>query len=424
MEIPLRPDYFSVDEKKLHELSNMERKKYLQKIKILKYIYENEAASVSEIFTAVGISSPTCLILLNELISDGVLEKKGKGESMGGRKPDSYVLKDGTFYIVSIEMEKFRTRAAILDNNNNYITSIHTSLKAISKDQSAIPDLKAFVDKLINAAQIDKSKLVGVGISMPGLVDAERGTNYTYLRSDDKEKTLQEVLVGELGYPVFLQNDVKCAAIAESKHGLAKGISDALVVLMDWGVGLGIIMDGKMRKGSRGFSGEIGHIPLIDEGVLCYCGKKGCLETVASGIALAGMAKEGIKSGQHSLLNELSDHEIDKIEPHLVIDAANRGDQYAISILSVVGSNLGKGIATLVQLFNPEVIILGGKMAEAKQYITIPITQAINTYSMTEIRENTKIITSELGQDSCILGMASVVINNILERQVKFGETQ
>ena len=423
MEIPLRPDYFSVDEKKLHELSNMERKKYLQKIKILKYIYENEAASVSEIFTAVGISSPTCLILLNELISDDVLEKKGKGESMGGRKPDSYVLKDGTFYIVSIEMEKFRTRAAILDNNNNYITSIHTSLKAISKDQSAIPDLKAFVDKLINAAQIDKSKIVGVGISMPGLVDAERGTNYTYLRSDDKEKTLQEVLMGELGYPVFLQNDVKSAAIAESKHGLAKGISDALVVLMDWGVGLGIIMDGKMRKGSRGFSGEIGHIPLIDEGVLCYCGKKGCLETVASGIALAGMAKEGIKSGQHSLLNELSDHEIDKIEPHLVIDAANRGDQYAISILSVVGSNLGKGIATLVQLFNPEVIILGGKMAEAKQYITIPITQAINTYSMTEIRENTKIITSELGQDSCILGMASVVINNILERQVRFGET-
>ena len=193
-------------------------------------------------------------------------------------------------------------------------------------------------------------------------------------------------------------------------------------MLMDWGVGLGIIMDGKMRKGSRGFSGEIGHIPLIDEGALCYCGKKGCLETVASGIALARMAKEGIKSGQHSLLNELSDHEIDKIEPHLVIDAANRGDQYAISILSIVGSNLGKGIATLVQLFNPEVIILGGKMAEAKQYITIPIIQSINTYSMTEIRENTQIVTSELGQDSCILGVASMVINNIFERQIRFAE--
>lgn len=424
MEITLRPDYFSVDEKRLHELSNMERKKYLQKIKILKYVYENEATTVSEIFTAVGISSPTCLILLNELIAEHVLEKRGKGESMGGRKPDFYVLKDAIFYIVSIDMEKFRTRAAILDNNNNYITTIHILPKGISKDESAIADLHLFINGMITSSKIDKTKLVGIGISMPGLVDAERGTNYTYLKSDDKEKTLQEYLEAKFDYPVFLQNDVKCAAIAESKHGLARGISDALVVLMDWGVGLGIIMDGKMRKGSRGFSGEIGHIPLMDEGALCYCGKKGCLETVASGIALARMAKEGIKSGQHSLLNELSDHEIDKIEPHLVIDAANRGDQYAISILSIVGSNLGKGIATLVQLFNPEVIILGGKMAEAKQYITIPIIQAINTYSMTEIRENTTIVTSELGQDSCILGMASIVINNILERQVRFGEAQ
>ena len=422
MEMTLRPDYFSANEKKLKKLSNVERKKYLQKIKILKYIYENEAATVSEIFTAVGISSPTCLILLNELIADDVLERKGKGESMGGRKPDFYVLKDATFYIVSIEVEKFRTRAAILDNNNNYITTIGTLIKGISKDQSAVPELLTFIDALITAAKIDKTKLVGIGISMPGLVNAEAGVNYTYLKSDDKEKTLQEVLEDKFGYPVFLQNDVKCAAIAESKHGLARGISDALVVLMDWGVGLGIIMDGKMRKGSRGFSGEIGHIPLIDEGALCYCGKKGCLETVASGIALARMAKEGIKSGQHSLLNELSDHEIDKIEPHLVIDAANRGDQYAISILSIVGSNLGKGIATLVQLFNPEVIILGGKMAEAKQYITIPIIQSINTYSMTEIRENTQIVTSELGQDSCILGVASMVINNIFERQIRFAE--
>ncbi|MCZ4222182.1 ROK family protein [Pedobacter rhodius] len=418
----LRPNYFSVDEERLRQLSNLERKKYLQKIKILKYIYQNEVATLSEIFNAVGISSPTCLILLHELIADNVLEKNGKGESIGGRKPDIYLLKDATFYIVSIDMEKFRTRAVILDNNNNFITTIHTLGKGISKDESTLTDLYTFINELITSSQIDKSRLVGIGISMPGLVDAEGGTNYTYLQPKHKEKTLQQVLEEAFGYPVFLQNDVKCAAIAESKYGLAKGISDALVVLMDWGVGLGIIMDGKMRKGSRGFSGEVGHIPLMDEGALCYCGKKGCLETVASGVALARMAKEGIKSGQHSLLNELSDYEVEKIEPHLVIDAANRGDQYAISILSVVGNNLGKGIATLVQLFNPELIILGGKMAEAKQYITIPIIQAINTYSMTEIRENTRIDTSALGQDSCILGVASMVINSIIERQVKLAE--
>jgi predicted NBD/HSP70 family sugar kinase len=188
---------------------------------------------------------------------------------------------------------------------------------------------------------------------------------------------------------------------------------------MDWGIGLGIIMDGKLQSGMSGFAGEIGHIPFVKDGELCHCGKRGCLETVASGIALARMAKEGIKSGQTSLLNTLSEEEIDQIEPHIVIDAANKGDQYAINILSQVGENLGKAVATLIQLFNPEIIILGGKIAEAKQYITIPMRHAINTYCMTRIRENTKILPSTLGNSAGILGSASIVIENTFERQIE-----
>jgi N-acetylglucosamine repressor len=414
--------FLLLDEEKINRLSNMERKKYLQKARLLKYVYEYGSATMAEIFTAIGLSSPTCQILINELLADDVLEKKGKGESIGGRKPDIYQIKDGMFYVVSLDMERFKTRIAIFDNNNNNITGVTVLPIGITKDRSSIDDLYPFIQDLIGSSLIRKDRLLGIGICMPGLIDAEAGTSSTYLRTDDDSKSLQDVLTHKFGYPVFLQNDVKCAAIAESRYGLAKGVSDALVVLMDWGIGLGIIMDGKMRKGSKGYSGEIGHIPFIDSGTLCYCGKKGCLETVASGIALARMAKEGIKSGQHSLLNELSDYEIDKIEPHVVIDAANRGDQYAISILSVVGSNLGKGIATLIQLFNPEVIILGGKIAEAKQYITIPIIQSINTYSMTEIRGDTRIVSSRLGENTGILGMVSIVIDNILEQQIKFVE--
>src|SRR3546814_3339318 len=113
--------------------------------------------------------------------------------------------------------------------------------------------------------------------------------------------------------PVFIINDVKSAAIAELKFGLAKGRNDVLVILMDWGIGSGIIMDGQLRNGAAGFSGEMGHMPFVEDGILCYCGKKGCLETVASGIALAKMAKEGIQSGEDSFLNSLSDRDIEKI---------------------------------------------------------------------------------------------------------------
>jgi N-acetylglucosamine repressor len=186
-----------------------------------------------------------------------------------------------------------------------------------------------------------------------------------------------------------------------------------LVITMDWGIGIGMIMDGKLRTGTSGFAGEFGHIPMVEDGVLCYCGKRGCLETVASGNALVRLAIAGIQSGQSTQLHHFSGQETDWIEPKVIIEAAHQGDQYAINILSEVGLNLGKGIAVLIQLFNPELIILGGKMAAAKQYITIPIQQSINTYCMTQLREKTSVAMSTLGPNAGILGAVATVMENI-----------
>ncbi|MHB1178172.1 MAG: ROK family protein, partial [Daejeonella sp.] len=289
----------------------------------------------------------------------------------------------------------------------------------ITKDKAAITQLYEFAEQVIRTSGINTKKLVGVGISMPGLVDKNAGENYTYLLSPDESKTLQHTLEEKFGKPVYIQNDVKTNALAECRFGLAAGKKDVLVLLMDWGIGLGIIMDGKLQSGMSGFAGEIGHIPFVNDGELCYCGKRGCLETVASGIALARLAKQGIQSGESSLLNNLSEEEIEQIEPHIVIEAANKGDQYAINILSGIGHNLGKAVSTLIQLFNPELIILGGKIAEAKQYITIPIKHSINTYCMARLRENTEIVLSDLGIDAGLLGSASIVMENTFEKQIE-----
>ncbi|WP_266202713.1 ROK family protein [Pontibacter kalidii] len=315
-------------------------------------------------------------------------------------------------------MGQFRTKMAIFDNNNNDITGVQSFPIRISEDLAAVDQLQEHVAALVAGAGIDPEKLMGIGISMPGLVDSIEGNNFTYMRTNLKSESLQEILTRKLGKPVFIQNDVKSIALAEHRFGIAQGKKDVLVLSLDWGVGMAIIMNGKLCTGTTGFAGEIGHIPFENDGVLCYCGKRGCLETVASGIALANMAKEGIKSGQHSLLNELSDYEIDSIEPQLVVDAAKRGDQYAINILAKVGMNLGKGIATLIQLFNPELIILGGRMAEAKQYITTPIQQAIYTYSMAQLREKTEVAITNLGKDAGILGSVAVVMENIFQDQL------
>lgn len=398
----------------IDKLNNIERKKHLLKVKLIKHLYVNGTKTNSEICSDLKISSPTAMSLINELITEGLVEKRGRAKSDGGRKPDLYGLRDNSLYVLSIDMGRFKTKMAIFDNNNNNVTGIKSYSIEVSNDLSAADLLYEHASQLIRNSEIEVDKLLGVGISMPGLISSNEGNNYTYMLPQQESGSLKEILESKFEKPVYIQNDVKSAALAEHRFGLAQNRSDVLVLSLDWGIGLGIIMDGKLRSGFSGFSGEIGHIPLVNDGALCYCGKRGCLETVASGIALARMAKEGIQSGQNSLLNMLSDQEIDKIEPQVVIDAANKGDQYAINILSEIGINLGKGIAILIQLFNPELIILGGKIAEARQYITIPIMQSINTYCMTQLRENTGIRLSDLGQNAGIMGSVAVVMENIV----------
>ncbi len=403
------------------KLNNIEKKQYTQRIKIIKEMYVKGPTTNADICKDFNISSPTSMGLLNELMEEGIVEKQGQAKSEGGRKPDLYGLRDNSLFILSVAMGRFKTKMAIFDNNNNNLTGIKVFPIKISKDLSALDPLYERAEELIVSSGINRKKLMGIGINMPGLVNSREGNNYTYLLTDSKTESLQEMLSNKFNKPVYIQNDVKSAALAEYRFGLARGRKDVLVLSLDWGIGLGILMDGKLMVGTTGFAGEIGHIPLVNDGTLCYCGKLGCLETVASGIALARMAKEGIKSGQDSLLNELSEEEIDKIEPKLVIEAANRGDQYAINILSQVGINLGKGIAILIQLFNPELIILGGKIAEAKQYISTPIQQSINTYCMEQLREKTRIALSDLGENAGVLGSVAVVMENIFEDQIELG---
>ncbi|WP_129714848.1 ROK family protein [Pedobacter sp. SYP-B3415] len=396
-----------------------DRKKQLQKLRLAQFIFRNGPAALSELTLALNISMPTCQVLINELLAEGLLERKGKGTSIGGRRPELFALIDGSFYVMCFNLELFVTQIAVIDNNGT-VSAIELADVAISKDLSAIEQLYDLGFELLRKTGIDNKKVLGVGFSMPGLINWQTGNNQTYLATGN-ELSLQSYLEGRFGRPVFIQNDVKCSATAELNYGLARGVNDALVVLMDWGIGLGIVMDGKMRKGSHGFSGEIGHIPFAENGTLCYCGKRGCLETVASGIALTKFARQGIEAGQDSLLNELCDGDPEKIQPALIIQAANNGDQFAINLLSDIGHNLGKGIATLIQLFNPAVIILGGKMADAQHYITIPITQAIHTYSMTQISQTSSVMLSNLGPNAAILGIMNIVVEGLFEKEMAMG---
>lgn len=396
-------------------LNNVERRKYVQKLKIVKHLYVKGAKTNADICGRFQISAPTSTAMLSELIAEGLVEKQGRGKSIGGRKPELYGLRDKSLFVLSIHMEKYKARLAIFDNNNTPVTGVQTFPIEVTPDLQALDEVHAQALRLIEFSGIDPRKLIGVGINMPGLVASKEGNNHTYLRVPDGAESLQQELERRFGKPVYIQNDVKSATLAEYRFGLAHGLRDVLVLSMDWGVGLGMILDGKLRSGASGFAGEFGHIPLVEDGRLCHCGKRGCLETVASGSAIVRNAREGIRAGQNTLLQALSETEVAQLELEQVIQAAHDGDQFAINILAEVGVNLGKGIAILIQLFNPELIILGGDIAQAQPFVVPAIQQAITIYCMKQLRENTRIVVSELGRDAMILGSVATVMENVFE---------
>jgi predicted NBD/HSP70 family sugar kinase len=243
---------------------------------------------------------------------------------------------------------------------------------------------------------------------MPGFINSKLGINYSYLQSPN-DQSLRDYLESSLQLPVHLDNDSSIIALAESKFGLAKGRQDVMVVNIGWGIGLGIIVNGKLFRGYTGYAGEFSHIPISDKDLLCDCGKRGCLETEATLKVVAEKAISMIREGKISNM-ELKDSAEEMSQ--VVMAAANKGDQVAVELFTDIGYKIGKGIAILIHISNPELIILSGRGAEAGKILLAPIQQAINKYCIPRLAEYTEVKVSKLGQEAYVIGVASMVMEN------------
>jgi len=397
----------------MNDMNVVEQKNNSQKRKIIKHLFLHGAMTNTDLGKYVKLSTPKIIGLLNELKEEGLVEELGQGNSSGGRRPNLYGNKEDAFYIIGISINIYKVSVSIFNAKNQKVTNDQILEHTISHGTSIIDPIVEFTENVIRQNQIAREKILGIGIEMPGMVDSETGINKTYMVSD---KPVAQVFKEKFGMDVLIENDAKTRAFAELRFGLAHNRKNALVFHLDWGVGLGIIVNGKLYKGRDGFAGEFGHLPMVDNQMLCKCGKQGCLETVASGTAIARMAKEGITAGRSTFLEAIYDNEQGNNEIRNVVKAATMGDQYSISILANVGHWLGKGFAYLIQIFNPETIILGGRMAEASQFILPPIQQAIQIFCNPELGNEVEIKISELGGQAGIQGVAAMFLEHALDK--------
>lgn len=394
----------------------MSAKKLLIKRKIIKQIYFSTAISCSELSWRIKKSLPLTTRLVNELIHEGFVIETGYAPSTGGRRPIMYSLNADMLYIVSVAMDQFVARIAIMNLQNKTVSSVEKFELPLQKNPHALSILTERIDKFIKESGIPRNKIAGIGIGMPGFVDAKKGINYTFLKVSGTGIT--EFISEKIGLPAFIDNDSSLIALAELRFGSAVGKKNVMVINIGWGVGLGLVLNGELFRGHNGFAGEFSHIPLFANGKLCSCGKTGCLETETSLLVIIEKAKQGLNAGKLSMLkNSQLEHYEDANEA--IIAAVHEGDRFAIDLFSEAGYNIGRGVAILIHILNPELIILSGRGSTAGKIWEAPIQQALNEHCIPRLAVNSALEISKLGYAAELIGAAALVMENYEKEIIK-----
>lgn len=381
------------------------------KRKIIHYYIANGDATIAELCKEMNLSIPTVTKLIGELLDDGYILDFGKQETSGGRKPSIYGLNPTSGYFIGVDVLRDRLNIGALDFKGDKVRIEENIPYVLENTPVALEQLCLCLETFIGKLTVPREKVLAIGVNISGRVNPISGYSYSIFYF--QEKPLAQILEERLKLKVYIENDTRAMAYGEFMQGIVKGEKNLLFVNMSWGLGLGIIINGKVYYGKSGFSGELGHFCMFDNEVLCHCGKKGCLETEASGAALHRKIHEKHKEGSSTILAK----KIDKGDPinlAEIMDAIQKEDVLSIDILEEMGVNLGKGIAGLMNIFNPELVILGGTLFQTDEYLLLPIKSAIRKYSLNLVSQDTEFKLSKLKERGGIIGACLLARSKLL----------
>lgn len=266
------------------------------------------------------------------------------------------------------------------------------------------------ITKVVAKGNVDFSQIRGVGIASPGVLDTQKGVVITAFNLPSwKRVPLKEIIEKKLKLPVVIGHDAAMAALGEKHYGAGIKASNLVCVTIGTGVGIGIIIDGKLYERS---TGDLGHMIVDRNGPRCNCGDYGCLERLVGGPRIAAIAREKVKKGAHTLISKLSGNNADRIEAKTVFDAAKKGDKTALGIVEYVGEMLGIGITNVVVILNPELVVIGGMIAKAGDILFDRVKKAMAARAWFEGLEK-RIVPAKLGADAGIMGAACLVMEKL-----------
>ncbi len=390
-------------------LANRDLMRAMNRSTILNVIKTYGPIARVDVAHRTGLSPATVTGITGELIGEDLIYEKDTGDTTtAGRKPILLAINPSGRYVIGVKLTETKVIGALTDLEASVIVKKTDELREEAAE-AVVKQISLLVGELLALAKLPKRKLLGIGVGLAGIVDSVGGILRQSPYRDWHDLPLRDMLQEQVHVPVYIDNDVNTLTLAEKWFGAGEGVDDFLIVTVGRGIGMGIVVNGQFYRGAKGGAGEFGHTIVDPEGPQCECGKYGCLEAYAGDHGLLRMAKEASSKG-------LLPGPVDSTDR--LLELARGGDPQAQAIYAQAGERLGMGIANLINVFNPEKVIISGEGTCVGDLMFAPMRKTINGCVMSGFLQDTEIQIDDWGDDDWAHGAASLVLLELFESPV------
>lgn len=420
--LPASPALFS-NLKAMHKeppITNLSFVSKVNKIKVLRLIRERKEMSRADIVKETGISPPTVSRLVDSLIHhERLVNHVGTVSTDRGRPPVMLEFAGSNNFVVGLDLGLTQITGVLSDLNARVLAEKKT---LISTDQSfthVMRQAAKVIDELIASTAVDRKHILGVGAAVSGLIDRTTNRLVYSAAFDWTNKDLAGDLSDRIDLPVIFDHSARVMALGELWYGIGNRYPHFICVLLGHGIGAAFIHGGKPYYGRNGMVGEFGHITLQpDSRIQCRCGNYGCLEALASGQAIAMAAQRGLRAHPRSMLKEMCQGDATWLTAELVAKAAREGDPFALEIFDKAAEYIGIGLATVINLHNPEAIVIGGGVAQAGEFFFDRIRKTVSERILDHLVEDIRIVPVTHGSKAKVMGSVALILDEILNLNI------
>ncbi len=384
---------------------------------VLQMVFGHKRLSRAQLANLTNLNKSTISSLAEDLIHRGLIYETGLNSVGTGRPATILEINPNSGGIIGLELGVDFISVLLTDFLGKIIWRRIESIDPNISEDRAIELTLSLIDDAIANCRSHQLRSLGIGVSTPGIVDLKEQVLVFAPNLHWRNVSLGSIYAEHTGLPVFIDNDGNSAAIGEHLFGKARSVSNFVFIFAGVGIGAGLFLNNELYRGQNGFAGEIGHTPILMNPALqipCHCGNRGCWETHANQYSIIRRAEASLEVKRDTLIREFMLQEEVPLTISLIKKAADAGDQEAIDIFSQTGEVMGLGFATLINIFNPEKVILGGPLSVVGEYLLPAISSSVNMHTLSEISQQVEILISEFGPDASVIGAVALVVNDIL----------